>query len=168
MHVLTGQHFQYAGRIGHGAGQHTHLVCAGGKSDDAIAGNTAVTGLNAHNTAKTSRLTHGAPRVGAQSNRHHAGSHRRRTAAGGTAGHARFVHRVFNGSVNGGLVGAAHGKFVHIGATDNHRIRRQQFFHHGGRIRRHIIGQHFGTASGMVPLVKDIVFNRHRHPAKRA
>ena len=67
-----------------------------------------------------------------------------------------------------GLVGRAHGEFVHVGLAQHHRAGVPQILGHGGFIRRHEIAQDLAAGRGAHALGAEQILDRQRQAFQRA
>ena len=116
------------------------------EGQDAVARDEPVRRLEAVDAAEGRRPDHGAVGLAADRDRHHAGRHRGRRAAGGAAGRVRGVVRVPRLARGVGRELRGHG------LAHDHRARRAEHRHHGGVPGRRpprvehgpVLGRHVG------------------------
>ncbi|MNN24111.1 hypothetical protein D3C81_1375290 [compost metagenome] len=146
--VEAGHALQQQGAVFGGAGQRAALVEARRVGDHAPARNTAVGRLEAGEVGQRRRLADRATGVGAGAGRQQARGHGRGGTAGRTARHVFEVPRVLHRAVVAGLVGRAHGEFVHVGLAQGDHAGGGQLGDHGRVIRRLEVVEHLRAAAG--------------------
>ena len=159
-----------AHRLGHRPG----LIQRRGEGDDAVARAAAIGRLQADGAGDGGGLADRAAGVGAGGGEAQIARHRGRRTAGRTARHqigvANLARRqgLNTGPKRAGLVGRAHGEFVHVGLAQHHRAGIPQILRHGGFIRRHEIAQDVAARRGAHALGAEQILDRQRQAFQRA
>ncbi|MNC14486.1 hypothetical protein D3C75_622640 [compost metagenome] len=157
--VMPGNRLEYIGGVLHIFGQGTDLVQRRSKSHQAVTGNQAVGGLQAHNAAIGGGLPDGAACIRTQGEIDLAcGNCRCRTAAG-AAWHIGRIPRVIGGMETGVFVGAPHGELVHVGFAHQYSLGAPQLGHRGCVIDGLVVGQKFAGTGGQGAHRRHIVLN---------
>ena len=149
-------------------GDEPRLIEARSEGDHAVAAGATVGRLDAGHTAERSGLTDGAPGIGGRGSRHETGCYGRRGAAGGAAGHQRWIPRVAHRPEEARLVRRAHRELVHVQLAEHHRARRLEADDDRGVVRGHEIRKHLRAAGGAHPLGAEDVLVGDRHAGQRA
>ena len=138
-HISAADRFQQGRTVRHISAQGTDLIQGRAIGDQPVSGYRSISGFHAHHAAEACRLTDGAARVASQRKKRFFCRHRRRGTAGRASRHMRRIPWISGYTEGAGFRGGTHGKFIHVGLTDENAARFFQFFCRKGVIGRNEI-----------------------------
>ena len=164
---MTRNDGKHAGAVLGGSGQGAYLIEGGAIGDEAITGNTAISGLDTHAPAEGSRLTDGAARIRAEGREALRGCDAAGRAAGRTARHTIKIPGIVRNLVCRILRGRAHGELVHVVLAQNNRAGLTEFFHGEGIVHGLKPFKDAGPGRGGHAPGHQGILDGHRHAPER-
>ena len=166
--IICGNDIQQGGTVRYIFRDRPDLIERGAVGNQPVTGNRAVGRLHPGHSAEGTGLADGSAGIRTQSQRHHAGSNR---GAGASRRSSRYMPgsgRILCGTEGTGLCCASHGKFIHVGLSDNHHSCFFQTVRSLRLIRRDKIFQYSGGTGCFQPFCADIVLYGNGNTGQRS
>ena len=165
--VRRGDDVEQRGGVGDAARHRSDLLQRRGKRRRAVAGNRAVSRLEAHGAAEARRLADGAARVRPERERRQACGDGGGAPAGRSAGNAVRVPRIRRFRESGIFRRRAHRELVHVESAENRRSRFFQILDDGRVVGRNEIFENLRRAGQGLAVHCDIVLDGDGNAVER-
>jgi len=142
--------------------ERTNLVQGAGKSDQSVATDAPIGGLETDDATERSRLTDGTTGIGTDGSQALASRHSRCTATGATSGHMVGVPWVRRGAEGGCLRGSTHGELIEIRLPEQNRSGLPEAIGHRGLVGRDKLLEHPTGTCGANAARAEVVLDRQR------